>query len=469
MTPGSPAVLRPRAHLTPAQGWLNDPNGLVHVDGEWHLFFQYHPDSDVWGPMHWGHAVSRDLLRWEELPVALAPDRHGTIFSGSAVVDRRGTAGAPGDLVACFTYDAPGLQVQAVATSGDGGRTWAKHPANPVLLPDDTDGRDFRDPKVLPLDGDDAGWVMVLAAGHRVRLYRSDDLLTWKPTSAFADAQAADLGVHECPDLLRLPVDGGPEHRWVLVLSHTTGGPAGGSGTRYFVGDFDGETFVSEDEHAAPRWVDHGPDFYAAQSWNGAPSGRHVWTGWMSNWTYADRVPSDGWRGVMSLPRELGLRTVDGRTVLVQRPVTPTGPVLLDVGDVPLADAAALLRGVRGAHLDVELVLEGDGEGVVLEVAASEDGAARVAVAGGRVSVDRSTCGVSGFAPDAVVASAALEDAADRDLRVVLDGCTLEVFADDGAAVLSHLVYPADGADGLRLSGPVGARVHRLVVREIAV
>jgi fructan beta-fructosidase len=239
---------RPAFHFTPPSGWLNDPNGLIHLDGVWHLFYQHHPYSTSWGPMHWGHAVSADLTTWEHLPVALEPDGRGAIFSGTIVVDREGSAGyGPGTLLAFYTIHLDVDRGQALAYSHDAGRTWTKHPANPVLVEPDV-GRDLRDPKVLRYTAADGRrwWVMVLAAGHVLRFYRSEDLLRWTHVSTFGEGQDPSLGVFETPDLFELPVDGGPDRRWVLSVGHVRGGPAGGSGSRYMVGSFDGEIFRSE-------------------------------------------------------------------------------------------------------------------------------------------------------------------------------------------------------------------------------
>ena len=304
--PPPTAVVRPIAHFTPPEAWLNDPNGLVHLDGEYHLFYQHHPDADVWGPMHWGHAVSRDLLRWEHLPVALAPDEHGAIFSGSAVVDSDGVAGlGRGALLAFFTHHRDGCQRQSLAYSTDAGRSWTKYAGNPVLV-DETIGSDFRDPRVLRYEGPTGShWVMLVAAGNHVRFYGSDDLLSWRFLSTLGADEGGGLGVFETPDLFPVPVAGTERSRWVLSVGHLDGGPCGGSGMRYLVGDFDGTRFAPDEPAGRIRWADHGADFYAAQTWSHEPDDRPIWVGWVNNWAYADRIPSTGWRGMLSLPREL--------------------------------------------------------------------------------------------------------------------------------------------------------------------
>jgi fructan beta-fructosidase len=475
-----PPTDRPRFHFTPPGGWLNDPNGLVHVGEEWHLFYQHHPAQTVWGPMHWGHAVSRDLVTWRHLPIALEPDELGTIFSGSIVVDRDGTAGyGPGSLLAFYTYHREHNRGQGLAWSRDAGRTWTKHAANPILLPPDS-GPDFRDPKVFRYtapDGD-AWWVMVLAGGGVVHLYRSRDLLRWTPTSRFGAGQPASVGVFETPDLFELPVDGGPERRWVLTVGHLTGGPQGGSGTRYLLGVFDGERFVADGPATKLRWADHGADFYAAQSWTDAPDGRRVWLGWMNNWAYANVVPATTWRGLLSTPRELRLdRDVTGRVVLAQQPVRELDdhvrPVValehpsLDVANAALADVDATSLDLEldltldpppGGH--VQLLLRG---GAATGTAVRYDGRREV------LEIDRSSAAPHADAGVADVHAAPLPFPAGGrlHLRVLVDRCSIEVFADDGRVTISDLVFPPTDVGDLRIVDLGGALV-RVTAGEVA-
>ncbi|MDQ3790885.1 MAG: GH32 C-terminal domain-containing protein [Actinomycetota bacterium] len=241
---------RPRFHFTPAKNWMNDPNGLVYHNGEYHLFYQYNPDGNTWGDMSWGHAVSPDLVHWQELPLALPHDDTEMVFSGSAVVDHGNTSGfgTPRNppMVAIYTSHSKkdGRQAQASAYSTDNGRTWTKHAGNPVL---DIGSREFRDPKVQWQAG---RWLMTVALSteHKVRFYSSPDLKTWTHLSDFGP-QGAVGGVWECPDLFPLKVDGDPRKtKWVLVVSINPGGIAGGSATQYFVGDFDGTRFTPDDD-----------------------------------------------------------------------------------------------------------------------------------------------------------------------------------------------------------------------------
>jgi fructan beta-fructosidase len=312
---------RPQYHFTPPANWMNDPNGLVFYAGEYHLFYQHHPDAPVWGPMHWGHAVSPDLIHWQHLPIALYPDENGTIFSGSAVIDWRDTAGFGAEaMIALFTHANGNLQSQSLAYSTDKGRTWTKYAGNPILTPP-PHLRDFRDPKVFWYgDADTGHWVMAVAAGNAILFYTSPDLKTWKPSGGFVGYGSTE-GVWETPDLFPLPVDGGPDTRWVLIVGVGDGAPARGSGTQYFVGHFDGSTFTSENPKEAILWADYGADFYAAQSWSDEPQGRRLIIGWMSNWQYANTTPTTTWRSAFTLPRELSLTATPLGIRLIQHPL----------------------------------------------------------------------------------------------------------------------------------------------------
>ncbi|MFZ2988121.1 glycoside hydrolase family 32 protein, partial [Ideonella sp.] len=315
---------RPALHFTPAAHWMNDPNGLVFHQGVYHLFFQYYPEGLSWGPMHWGHASSTDLLRWEEHPIALYPDPLGLIFSGSVVWDERNLSGlAPAGsapLVAIFTHHdsaaaragAISWETQSLAWSVDNGLTWTKYAGNPVLK--NPGLRDFRDPKVFWL-AETGRWVMSLSTGTQIAFYSSADLKDWQLTSKFGADAGSHGGTWECPDLFSLPLNG--RQRWVLLVSLTSGGPNGGSATQYFIGDFDGQRFTPE--HHDVRWLDLGCDNYAGVTWSGTGE-RRVFIGWMGNWDYAKVVPTAPWRSAMTLPRELSLREVSGQTRLAARP-----------------------------------------------------------------------------------------------------------------------------------------------------
>lgn len=322
-------MYRPQIHFTPAEHWMNDPNGMVYYDGEYHLFYQYYPEKSVWGPMHWGHAVSRDLVHWEHLPIALAPDSLGYIFSGSAVVDWDNTSGFGTKdnppLIAFFTYHNPDaeqakkteVESQAIAYSTDRGRTWTKYAGNPVI-PNPGGLKDFRDPKVF-WHKESARWIVSLACGDEIRFYASPDCKTWTYLSSFGNGRGCHEGVWECPDLFQLPVAGTEETQWVLIVNINPGGPAGGSATQYFVGNFDGKTFTSPQRETL--WMDHGADNYAGVTWSDAPDGRRILIGWMNNWLYAGEKPCIKWSGAMTLPRELGLVKDGSLYLLTSTPV----------------------------------------------------------------------------------------------------------------------------------------------------
>ena len=297
---------RPRFHFTPVKNWINDPNGLLWHNGEYHLFFQHNPHGTKWGHMSWGHAVSTDLLNWTELPVAIAEDEDGAIFSGSAVSD--------GDeIVAIYTRHTDTQQTQCIARSSDNGRTFTKYENNPVL---DEGKKDFRDPKVFRYRDH---WIMCVAQpfDRQISFYKSLDLVSWKHLSNFGPAAAID-GIWECPDLFPLEIDG--QEVWVLLVSLNPGGLYG-SGTQYFVGDFDGENFSPLYSTREPRWLDFGKDNYAGVTFNGEPNGRRIFIAWMANWLDVKNHPETSWTCQMTVPRELGLTRYQDEIVITQQPI----------------------------------------------------------------------------------------------------------------------------------------------------
>ncbi|MEM7331723.1 MAG: glycoside hydrolase family 32 protein [Chloroflexota bacterium] len=317
--------LRPLLHFSVPKNWMNDPNGMVFYKGEYHLFYQYYPDDTKWGPMHWGHAVSPDMVNWTHLPIALYPDELGYIFSGGAVIDWHNTAGFGEEaMIAFYTYHDPDSekQSQALAYSVDNGRSWIKYQGNPII-PTPPNLQNFRDPKVIWYDaGNGAGhWVMLIAAGNAIQFYTSSDMVNWERKGRFGFGQGAATGVWETPDMFELSIDGGAETRWVLTVGLGAGAPAGGSGMQYFVGQFNGYEFVNDNSKETVLWADYGADFYAAQSWSDTLDGRQLWLAWMNNWQYATQIPTSTWRGAMSLPREVGLTETEKGYQLVQKPI----------------------------------------------------------------------------------------------------------------------------------------------------
>ena len=322
---------RPQFHFTPPMNWMNDPNGMVFYDGEYHLFYQHNPHGNTWGHMSWGHAVSTDLVHWEHLPIALQDNYGVMIFSGSAVVDVKNTSGFGNSkkppLVAIYTGHGHGKQTQDIAFSNDRGRTWIKYEGNPVI---DMNMADFRDPKVFWHEATQK-WIMTVSIPleRKVRFYGSPNLKEWDLFSEFGP-EGAVKGIWECPDLFPLKIEGTNKSKWVLIVNIGSESIAGGSGCQYFIGEFDGKHFnVDTTQHSSDpsgesaNWVDHGKDFYAAVSWSDVPEsdGRRLWLGWMSNWQYANNIPTHPWRSAMSIPRSLSLKETSNGLRMVQSPV----------------------------------------------------------------------------------------------------------------------------------------------------
>ena len=426
---------RPQYHFTPPQNWTNDPNGLVFYKGEYHLFYQHNPFENKWGHMSWGHAVSPDLVHWQHLPVALAEEDGVMIFSGSVVVDANTSGlckGGPDCLVAIYTGHTETRQSQHLAVSNDRGRTWSKYSGNPVL---DLKLKDFRDPKVLRVG---ANWVMVVALPdqHKVRFYKSANLKAWELLSEFGPAGATG-GNWECPDLF--PLSG----KWVLSVNLMPGGPQGGSGNQYFVGNFDGIRFTAE--QAPVLWADHGADWYASTSFYGVPDGRSIWIGWLSNWLYANDEPTTTFRGVQSFPRVLSLRA--GR--LVQEPVAELkqlrGPALR-LSKVTVEEANRALAEFHSQSYELEVegaaavhLLKGGGEETVITL-------------GGTIQIDRRRSGQVAFSKDFPKLQTAAPATSSR-ARIFVDHSVIDLFASDGATVMTERVFPSEQADGLALSG----------------
>ncbi|UUL75456.1 glycoside hydrolase family 32 protein [Pseudarthrobacter sp. Fe7] len=513
--PGTPPAgtsrFRPAIHFTARNTWLNDPNGLVFHDGLYHLFFQNNPFGSAWGNMSWGHATSRDLMHWTEHRVAIACDEAEDIFSGSVVVDRGNTSGfgttAAPALVAIYTsaYKAAseynGTQAQSLAYSTDAGMTWRRYDENPVLT---RDSAHFRDPKVFRYQGEQgACWVMVAveAQHQKVVLYRSEDLKSWDFLSEFGPANA-DAGEWECPDLFPLSVDGDPDNtKWVLIVNVNPGAVAGGSGGQYFVGHFDGVRFVPDaGSLAAPtgvssldasasdaalrqcQWLDWGRDCYASVSFSEAPDGRRIIIGWMNNWDYANELPTAPWRSSMTLAREVRLTAVNGAARLAQQPVLArpgegagldADAELMSMGLSELnGEALRLPDSVPGAAQVIEILISpGGADRIDLRIFGSSDAAHGAVLsyytARAELSLDRRHSGDTGFHTKfASVESAPLVlEHGVLKLLIVVDACSVEVFAQDGTVVLTDLVFPEAGHLQTWLSAEGGpATVLKLAV-----
>jgi fructan beta-fructosidase len=463
---------RPQFHFSPASHWMNDPNGLVYLDGEYHLFYQYYPDSSVWGPMHWGHTVSRDLIHWENLPVALYPDSLGYIFSGSAVIDTKSSSGLGTvqnpPMVAIFTYHNPFLekkgsnifQNQGMAYSIDKGRTFTKYAANPVLK--NPGIRDFRDPKVFRYNGT-GKWIMIMAVHDRVNIYSSPDLINWNFESEFGKNAGAHGGVWECPDLFQLNVEGKGNKKWTMLVSINPGGPNGGSATQYFTGEFDGHRFVPDNTNE--KWVDWGRDNYAGVTWSDIPEkdGRRLFIGWMSNWDYATVIPTTVWRSASTLPRELSLTVANNEYYLKSKPVRET-EILRKKAILAVSDSI-LISGEKVINTDsislnrCELIFDfnlnnytADSFGISLENKLKEKLNIGYSVGTKKFYVDRRNAGNSSFSGKFSGNDIAPYTAASvLKLHLFIDASSTELFIDDGKLVMTNLVFPSEDYTILKL------------------
>ncbi len=455
---------RPQYHFSPEANWMNDPNGLVYFEGEYHLFYQYYPDSTIWGPMHWGHAVSRDLMHWKHLPVALYPDSLGYIFSGSAVVDFKNTSGlgSPDSIpiVAIFTYHDPLLekngsnvfQNQGIAYSLDRGMTWTKYSKNPVLM--NPGIRDFRDPKMFWNEKNNR-WNLILAVFDRVHIYSSPDIINWTFESEFGMKTGAHGGVWECPDLFPVKVEGSDIVKWVMLVSINPGGPNGGSATQYFTGEFDGHEFVPDDIKV--KWIDWGRDNYAGVTWSDIPQsdGRRIFIGWMSNWQYATLVPTTAWRSASTIPRELSLITDSGKYFLISKPVREietiriksevstlkqqsfTGEKEISTGNITLNQSELFFS--------FDLKENGtDTIGIIFENDVKERLIIGYSRSHNQFYIDRSKAGDSSFSKEfAGISTAPYISGTNLELRLLVDFSSVELFIDDGILVMTTLVFPS--------------------------
>jgi fructan beta-fructosidase len=466
---------RPQFHFTPPKNFMNDPNGLVYYQGEYHLFYQYNPQGTEWGHMSWGHAVSTDMLHWKNLPVAI-PEVPGKymIFSGSAVVDWHNTSGlcASADprerscLIAIYTAAGTSSQKQHLAFSNDRGRTWTNYAGNPVA---DLNQPDFRDPKVFWYEPQKK-WVMVavLADERKAVFLDSKDLKNWVFRSSF-EIGGSDKGQWECPDLFQLSLEDDPKNKkWVLIVNRNPGAPAGGTGTRYFVGNFDGTHFVNETPAGQEYWADYGKDFYATNSYSDLPptDGRRIWIGWISNWQYANREPTSAWRGAQSLPRELSLARFPGGIRLLERPIVETQGLrqqeLLNVSNLSVSETIQAMHTakVSGDTLEIagELSPEDAREiGFRLRQGGPEETVLGITPANQELFVDRTHSGEISFAPEFPGRHVAnLRQSVRIKLDVFVDRSSLEIFVNDGEVVLTERIYPSPGSDGIELYSDAG-------------
>lgn len=468
---------RPQFHYSPEKKWMNDPNGMVYFEGEYHLFYQYHPFGTTWGPMHWGHAVSKDLIRWEHLPIALFPDEYGTIFSGSAVVDWNDTTGffqGEAGLVAIYTshdmYPGTGRprQRQCLAYSNDNGRTWVKYEGNPVLA--DESITDYRDPKVFWHE-ESQKWVMILATGQTVTLYTSLNLIEWEYSSEFGHQAGSHDGVWECPDLFELTVDGDESNkRWVMLVS-IGDNPSfeEGSRTQYFIGKFDGKTFVNENSDDTLLWLDFGRDNYAGVSWSDIPEGdgRRIYIGWMSNWRYANVIPTEGWRSSMTLPREILLTSTEAGVRILQRVVSEFHSLRNHterIEEITLESSITCHCDLLSSLMEVNISFEkrdSTSFGVIFENSIQEKVIIQYDTESEKLTVDRRMAGITNFSDS----FAAIQEATVKlennqiHLQLLLDTSSIELFTNNGKTVFTSLIYPNESYNKMVLFSKKGA-VH---------
>lgn len=419
---------RPLYHHTPKRGWMNDPNGMFYKDGVWHLFYQYNPYGSMWGNMHWGHSSSADLVHWKDEGVALAPDAWGTMFSGSCVTDN-------GNIVAMYTTSRPtpfggDVQAQCIAYSKDDGKTFTKYEGNPVLTAEE---KDFRDPRPF-WNEDIKAWNLILAVGQEMRIYSSPDLKKWKYESSFGKEYGCHGGVWECPDLFPI----GQPKKWVLICNINPGGPFGGSATQYFVGQFDGHKFTCE--HQDTRWMDYGKDHYATVSFCNAPDNRRTVMAWMSNWQYANQVPTMQFRSANSVPRDLGMFEYKGEYYVSVVPSKEMLSLRSNKAKQP-TEACEIVVDVKK---QTEIVLSNaKGEQVIMRYDAARQ----------TFSMDRTKSGDVSFSADFPCVTEAPTYGNVKQLRIFIDRCSVEAFDAEGKMAMTNLVFPTEPYNNIKVTG----------------
>lgn len=466
---------RPAFHHTPLYGWMNDPNGMFYKDGRWHLYYQYNPYGSKWQNMTWGHSVSDNLVNWEHLPEAIRPNGLGSVFSGSCAVDHDNTAGFGNDAVIALYTSAGTSQMQSLALSTDGGLTFNIYPSNPVL----TLESEARDPKVFWNDSTKE-WNMILAHAldHEMLIFSSPDMKSWTLQSSFGKGLGAQGGVWECPDLFELPVAGTDEKKWVLLCNINPDGPFGGSGTQYFVGDFDGKTFKADTDAAgnvSTKWLDYGKDHYATVTWSDAPDGRRVALGWMSNWQYAADVPTMQFRSANTLPREMGLfRAPDGEVYASSAPSPELealrGKLAAKVKKTTVGRKARsfALPSENGGICEILMDIEAS-KAKTVNIGLSNSQGEKVVMqydsAAATLSFDRTQSGITDFSEGfpAVTVTPTHEASGRIALRIFVDRSSMEVFGNGGEFVMTNLVFPRTPYTALSVSAEGGnAKIENL-------
>ena len=438
---------RPVYHHTPQYGWMNDPNGMFYKDGVWHLCYQFNPYGSQWENMTWGHSTSTDLVHWKAEPTAITPDALGTIFSGCCVVDKNNTAGFGNDAVIAFYTSAGARQMQSMAYSTDGGKTFTKYKNNPIIT---SNVPDFRDPHVF-WNAEAGFWNMILAAGQQMSIYSSKDLKEWKHESDFGAEYGNHGGVWECPDLMKMKVAGTDKEKWMLICNINPGGPFGGSATQYFIGEFDGHKFTCEDEPSETKWMDYGKDHYATITFDNAPEGRHVGIAWMSNWQYANQVPTKQYRSANSIARDFGLFEYNGETYCSVSPAKEMDAVRGQRISSP-SETCEIVVQLKG---DAQLTLRNSkGEKVVITYDAVEQ----------TIDFDRRRSGDVSFSEafPCIVTSPTYGQA--KTLRIFVDRCSIEMFEGDGKMSMTNLVFPSEPYNKLIVKGKAKATIYKLKI-----
>ena len=428
---------RPVYHHTPAYGWMNDPNGMFYKDGVWNLYFQHNPYGSQWENMTWGHSTSTDLVHWNFQGDPVQPDALGTVFSGSAVVDKENTSGfGKGAVIALYT-SAGESQTQSMVYSTDNGKTFTKYEGNPVIT---SNVPDFRDPHMF-WNEDIKKWNMILAAGQHMEIYTSDNLKDWKLESSFGEKYGNHGGVWECPDLMKMKVRGTNKEKWMLICNINPGGPFGGSATQYFIGDFDGYKFTCESKPEVTKWMDYGKDHYATVTFDNAPAGRRVAIAWMSNWQYANQAPTQQYRSGNSIPRDLGLFEYKGETYCSVVPSPEMTAARSKKATKSLSESCEMVVNLKG---NSTITLSNDkGEKVVMLYDAKAE----------TFSMDRTKSGKMDFSNDFAATTKAPTYGKISQLRIFIDKSSIEVFDAEGKMAMTNLVFPTKPYNKVTVKG----------------
>ncbi len=437
---------RPVYHHTPAYGWMNDPNGMFYKDGVWHLYFQYNPYGSQWENMTWGHSTSTDLMHWKFQGEAIEPDAWGTIFSGSAVVDHNNTSGfGNGTVVAMYTSAAES-QTQSLAYSTDNGKTFTKYDGNPVIT---SNTPDFRDPHMF-WNEDIKKWNMILAEGQHMNIYSSANLKEWTLESQFGAEYGNHGGVWECPDLMKMRVRGTDKYKWMLICNINPGGPFGGSATQYFIGDFDGKKFTCDTKPEVTKWMDYGKDHYATVTFDNAPDSRHVALAWMSNWQYANQVPTKQYRSGNSIPRDLDLYEYEGDIYCGVTPSPELTAARPKKATKSLSETCEVLVSLKG---NATLTFSNDKDEKVVMVYDEKNRS---------FSMDRTNSGLKDFSDDFAAVTSAPVHGKISKLRIFIDKSSIEVFDAEGRMAMTNLVFPTKPYNKVTVKGKAKYVVYNL-------